>query len=32
MKDFEREKRLLQRRYQLRQTSAADAEEGTIAA
>lgn len=32
MKDYEREKRLLTRRYQLRQKSAPNAEEGTIGA
>lgn len=32
MKDYEREKRLLQRRHQLRQGGAPNAEEGTISA
>lgn len=32
MKDYEREKRLLQRRHNLRQSGAPNAEEGTIGA
>lgn len=31
MKDFEREKRLLERRHELRQKGASNSEEGTIA-